>query len=147
MGGGGTFKANCRARVSVNIQTSALLAPTVTLAWQWKPRGHRRRPTKEDTVFNARAICQFSLGPFQGSSGVKAGAEKGVCRGGYKNHSWGVGEQLQYEKNQRRVGAWVDEWGAFEGRSSWALNRFTAPSPMGFCWLPSSLHVIVRICY
>lgn len=65
--------------------------------------GHKRRPTKEDKVSNARAICQFSSGSFQDLGEVKAGAEKGVCRGGQKNHS--QEKQLQYEKNQRRFGA------------------------------------------
>lgn len=104
------------------------VSPTAGLAWQWKPRA-QKETHKGRHVFNARAICQFSLGSFQELRGAKAGAEKGVCRGGQKNHS--REKQLQYEKDQRRFGAGVDEWKESQGPSSQALNRSTAPSPMG----------------
>lgn len=125
---GGAFKTNCTARTRVNIQNSARGPPTAGLAWQWKPRA-QKETHKGRHVFNARAICQFSLGSFQELRGAKAGAEKGVCRGGQKNHS--REKQLQYEKDQRRFGAGVDEWKESQGPSSQALNRSTAPSPMG----------------
>lgn len=62
--------------------------------------GPQKDTKKGGHVFNARAICQFSLGSFQERGKVKAGAEKGVCRGGQKNHSWE--KQLQYEKKGGR---------------------------------------------
>lgn len=106
--------------------------PRSPLLSHWHDNGNhgpQKETNKERQVFNARAICQFSLGPFQEPRGVTAGAEEGVGRGRHENRSWE--KQSPCEKKLRRAGARVDGWRAPEGPFSQAVNRSTTPSPMG----------------
>lgn len=86
------------ARGWVTIQRPALPAPTVPSARQWKP-GPPKETEKGRHVFMARAICQFSFGPFQGRSGAPAAAEEGPVGSAQASLPE---KQSPREKNHRR---------------------------------------------